>query len=70
MMMDNIKPCMCKSDYQDQRYGIGMRVHTELKKVQGEPQRYSCTVCGINRRKERIRLHALEWKPQFGATAK
>ena len=34
-----IKPCDCKSTYQDQRYGKGNRVHnTGTKKV-------TCTVC-------------------------
>jgi len=38
-----IKPCNCQSKYQDDRYGRGMRVHTEGSKHS------RCTVCGITK---------------------
>ncbi len=36
--------CTCKHDFQDKRYGKGVRIHT----VGGEKDRrvYKCTVCG------------------------
>ena len=37
-----IKPCTCQSEFQDNMYGKGMRVHSE-KKVGREAK---CTVCG------------------------
>jgi hypothetical protein len=36
--------CECKHEYQDKRYGMGMRVHTP-KKTAG----WRCTVCGKDR---------------------
>ena len=36
-----IKTCTCNSEYQDKRYGIGLRVHNLCNK--GEKAR--CTVC-------------------------
>ena len=36
-----IKTCTCNSDYQDKRYGVGLRAHNLCKK--GEKAR--CTVC-------------------------
>ncbi len=40
-----ILKCDCKHDSQDQIHGKGNRVMTPLKKVQGLPQMYRCTVC-------------------------
>lgn len=37
-----IKQCVCKSDFQDQRYGKGKRVFNV--RPEGRPPR--CTVCG------------------------
>lgn len=37
-----IRPCTCKHDYQDQKYGPQKRVHNPCKN--GEKAR--CTVCG------------------------
>lgn len=34
------KPCTCKSDFQDQKYGKGIRLHS-IAKVE-----YRCSVCG------------------------
>lgn len=43
----SIKKCDCKDSpaakYQDERYGKGMRVHTQFIKEGGG---YRCTVCG------------------------
>ena len=41
-----VKPCVCKSSYQDITYGVGQR----LKNVGGtrESPKYSCTVCGVS----------------------
>jgi len=38
-----VKKCgnNCKHDYQDQKYGPGMRVHN-----QGKDGKLNCTVCG------------------------
>ncbi len=41
--MDNIMKCSCKSEYQDKKYGSGMRVHTIGNK------KTTCTVCGANK---------------------
>ena len=42
-----IKLCTCEHEYQDEKYGKGMRVHTPAKnksdKGRIEPR---CTVCG------------------------
>ena len=37
-----IKACICNSEYQDKRYGAGLRAHNLCK--EGEKAR--CTVCG------------------------
>ena len=36
-----VKACTCSSEYQDKRYGVGLRVHNLCSK--GEKAR--CTVC-------------------------
>ena len=36
-----VKTCTCNSEYQDKRYGVGLRVHNLCSK--GEKAR--CTVC-------------------------
>lgn len=36
------KPCDCKSEYQDSKYGKGVRIHTVGK----EGKSFICTVCG------------------------
>ena len=44
-----ILPCHCKHAFQDERYGLGRRVHNRMKdKVPGVEQ-YRCTVCGTPR---------------------
>ena len=38
-------PCTCKSDFQDERYGSGMRVFNE--RISGSKSSgWRCTVCG------------------------
>lgn len=53
--MTFIKECTCKSEFQDQRYGKGMRVHNEGKGGVGFDD-FRCTVCGkvkiVNKRKK------------------
>ena len=41
-MTTEIKKCKCKHEYQDKRYGKGMRLHNETVKDKG----WRCTVCG------------------------
>ena len=36
-----IKACTCNSEYQDKRYGAGLRAHNLCKKV----KKARCTVC-------------------------
>lgn len=37
--------CACKNEWQDARYGSGMRVANRLKPVKDKPAQYRCTVC-------------------------
>lgn len=37
--------CTCEHEYQDEKYGKGMRVHNERAKDPKSPQEYRCTVC-------------------------
>ena len=43
-MASEIKKCNCQSEYQDKKYGPGMRVHNVGKK--GGTKSAKCTVCG------------------------
>lgn len=43
-MATQILKCECKHDYQDKRYGCGMRVHNALAPAKGS-QQWRCTVC-------------------------
>lgn len=44
-------PSNCRHDYQDQRYGRGMRVHNLAALNKKEIERYwRCTVCGLPKR--------------------
>lgn len=38
-----ILKCNCDHEYQDRKYGNGMRAHNPQKTV---PVKYRCTVCG------------------------
>lgn len=40
-------PCACRSEFQDQQHGTGLRLHNQTKK--GEGTVYRCTVCGTER---------------------
>jgi hypothetical protein len=40
-----IRPCTCKHEFQDERYGKGNRVHTERTKVSAGERVLTCTVC-------------------------
>ena len=42
-MKPKIIRCACSHDYQDKRYGLGMRVANATK----EPDNYRCTVCSL-----------------------
>lgn len=60
-----IKKCDCSAElvrgaaYQDEMYGIGMRVHTPGKSSGGP--RYTCTACGKGMRsKDALALRELE----------
>ena len=45
-----VKKCSCNYEYQDKRYGQGMRVHTPCKPATPNgPPRWRCTVCGTMR---------------------
>lgn len=60
-----ILKCSCRSEFQDRKYGKGMRVHNPAK--DGALIKYNCTVCGPGPRKEiRLKLYAAKWTPLFG----
>lgn len=40
-----ILTCMCKHEYQDEKYGVGKRVHNRCRKG-GKFVGWRCTVCG------------------------
>lgn len=41
-----IKPCTCKHDWQDAKYGKGNRVHNFAAGVNKPAGAWRCTVCG------------------------
>ena len=41
-MTTEIRKCTCKHEYQDERYGKGMRLYNKIGKDKG----WRCTVCG------------------------
>jgi len=42
-----ILKCICENEFQDERYGVKMRVmNPTRKKTPTSPQEYRCTVCG------------------------
>jgi len=56
-----ILACLCKSEYQDRRYGKGLRVHNHAPRGNMSPKHpednrfrkgpgWRCTVCGITKR--------------------
>lgn len=40
-----ITPCVCQHEYQDSKYGQGMRVHN-ISQKKGEEEKHTCTACG------------------------
>lgn len=44
--MSKIAKCTCKSEYQDAKYGHGMRVHNLGKGKEKAGRKAKCTVCG------------------------
>lgn len=58
----NIHKCgKCKSEYQDARYGAGMRVHT--RGVKGEPR---CTVCVPGKIKRKMTSASMQYRAGHG----
>lgn len=48
-----VAPCNCASEFQDERYGKGMRLYNMSPKVgdvKGQPIKSTCTVCAAERR--------------------
>lgn len=56
--------CSCHHDYQDEKYGKGMRVHN-LVTAKGKPLGWACTVC-TPRRLPADKMAATERNPAFG----
>jgi hypothetical protein len=44
-----IKKCTCKHEYQDEKYGKGLRVHNECVSIRTNGKAWSCTVCGTKK---------------------
>lgn len=44
-----VLPCSCPSGFQDQRYGVGQRVHNKGKGLARDSHLWRCTVCGKER---------------------
>lgn len=51
MIKEDIKilQCVCEHDFQDKKYGKGMRVMNPANQRGKMPGRYRCTVCGKER---------------------
>lgn len=45
--MTTTKQCTCKSEYQDRKYGKGVRVMNILQKAGKLLNSARCTVCGV-----------------------
>lgn len=37
--------CNCQHEFQDQTYGVGMRLHTKMKQNVSTDKTWKCTVC-------------------------
>jgi hypothetical protein len=46
-----VKPCSCKSEYQDATYGKGLRVHNVKGDSTNKDNGATCTVCANGGRK-------------------
>ena len=44
-----IKPCSCKQEYQDSKYGRGMRVHNKSRSRVSGKDAWTCTSCGVKK---------------------
>lgn len=44
-MAATVRPCSCQHEYQDQKYGKGLRVKNTTEKKSGERFVTRCTVC-------------------------
>ena len=55
-----VRRCTCKSPYQDQLYGPGMRLHNPKKTgaVGNDDWGYSCTVCKPDSKTRKLRSYA------------
>lgn len=42
----NVTNCSCKNEYQDKRYGKGLRLHNA---TQNAANKWRCTACGVAR---------------------
>lgn len=47
--MTCLKACSCANEYQDKKYGKGLRVHNILQKAGKPMMDCRCTVCGNKR---------------------
>jgi hypothetical protein len=45
--MTKLLKCACRSEYQDQKYGLGVRVMNMLQKAGKTLNSCRCTVCGV-----------------------
>lgn len=41
-----ILPCTCEHEFQDKRYGRGLRVHNQGGGSKSSTPKYTCSVCG------------------------
>jgi hypothetical protein len=44
-----IRPCNCKSDFQDRTYGTQNRVWNHAPSKGSKPKRYRCVVCNVEK---------------------
>lgn len=63
-----ILKCTCKSDYQDSKYGFGMRVHNECGTESS--RKYRCSVCNTDRGKDEKIVALSEKQQKSSAKAK
>jgi len=59
--MTRILRCGCKSEYQDQTYGRGKRLHNDCD---SRTEEYRCTVCGTQHGREAGRKSPAYIKPK------
>lgn len=45
-MKTEIIKCSCEHKYQDEKYGLGMRVHNQIHTLPTMSDQFRCTVCG------------------------